>query len=351
VRILGVLVKADSSALITGALVAWVYADSFAGTASEPTGAALIVGIIAVALGFFASLLLHEMGHALASKSLGIEVRGITLFMMGGFTESSREADRPRDDFFVVVMGPIMSLVAAGLSYGVVLLDPPAPLDSVAVFLVWANLLLAVFNLVPGYPLDGGRLLRAILWGISKRPHAATRWAARVGQAFALLVVGYGGWLLATQSGFSGLWEVLLGAYLFRGAHQAHERATLRERFVGRRVRDVMGTAPPFLDPAMTLGDALEQLQERPSLLWPVGDPVVGGLVLESIDAVPDVDWHTTRVADVALATSQVVIAADASLEDALRAMSQAPRGMLLAVDGGTAVGLVTPSLLGVVDE
>ena len=351
-RVLGVPVRVDGSWLLIGGLVAWVYTDFYGGYPGGAQGAGLIVGAALAAAGFFLSLLAHELGHALASRALGIHVFGITLFLMGGVTESAGDGKRPRDDFLVVLFGPLLSLAAAGVFFLLGRLGPPAPADTVAEFLMGANLLLAVFNLVPGYPLDGGRLLRAVLWGITGRPHAATRWAARVGQGFAALVAAYGVWAVVRSGGhFSGLWEVLLGVFLWRGATQAHARAAHRERLGSQRVRDVMGSVPPPLDPALTLADALERMQERPSILWPVGEPgsgtVTGGLTLAQIDAVADVDWHGTTVAAQALALEAVSISVEADLEEALARLAQAPGAMLLVIEDGRAVGLLTPSLLG----
>lgn len=348
-RVLGVPVRVDASWLLIGGLVAWFYADAFTGIPGRPVGAGVWVGAVLAAAGFFLSLLAHELGHALTSRAMGIHVHGITLFLMGGVTESASDGKRPRDDFLIVALGPVLSGVAAAVFYGLAVLSPPAPLDSVCLFLAWANILLAVFNLVPGYPLDGGRLLRAVLWGITGRPHAATRWAARVGQGFAALVIGYGVWALTALGGggFGGLWEIFLGFFLWRGATQAHARAGLREQLQARTAGEVMGSVPPALDPASSLAEALERIQEKPSLLWPVGDPLTGGLTLAQIDAVPDVDWHQVTVASQALPLSVVAVDVSASLDEAVQRMTLAPSPMLLVTDGGRAVGLLTPSLLG----
>ena len=348
-RVLGVPVRVDGSWLLIAGLVAWFYADSFTGMPGEPTGAVAALGSLLAAAGFFVSLLAHELGHALTSRAMGIHVHGITLFLMGGVTESASDGKRPRDDFLIVVLGPVLSAAAGAVFYGLYRLGPPEPLLSVCYFLGVANAALAVFNLVPGYPLDGGRLLRALLWGLTGRPHAATRWAARIGQGFAALVVGYGVWALAVSGGggFGGLWEIFLGYFLWRGATHAHARARLREQLGTRRARDVMGSVPPALDPAATLAQALEHIQDKPSLLWPVGDPVSGGLTLAQIDAVPDVDWDRVTVASQALPLSQVAVDADTPLDEAMPLMAYAPSAMLLVVEDGRAVGLLSPSLLG----
>ncbi|HWH33091.1 MAG TPA: site-2 protease family protein [Egibacteraceae bacterium] len=351
-RVLGVPVRVDGSLLLIAGLVAWFYADVFGGRPGAPAGAALGVGAALAAAGFVLSLLAHELGHAVTSRAMGIPVHGITLFLMGGVTESAEEAKRPRDDFLIVALGPVLSGLAGLLAFAVARLDPPQPLDSVAVFLAWANWVLAVFNLVPGYPLDGGRLLRAVLWGVTGRPHAATRWAARIGQGFAGLLGAYGLWALTQGAGgLGGLWEIFIAVFLWRGAAQSHARAGARERLAAKTVRDVMGSVPPSLDPSWSLAEALERIQEKPSLLWPVGDPVIGGLTLAEVDAVEDLRWHDVTVGDAALRGDSALVAADAGLEEALRRMRDAPHTMLVVVEDGRAVGLLTPSLLGFGDE
>ena len=348
-RVEGVPVRLDRSWLLIAAAVAYIFFGRLQGTLPDATP--LVLGGLAVAgaLLFFASILAHELGHALTSLDRDIPVLGITLFAMGGVTESTQEARRARDEFVIVGIGPFISLVLAGafgLAYTAV--QGIAPLAALAGYLAWANLALAVFNIVPGYPLDGGRLLRSILWGITGKPHKATRWAARVGQAFAGLLVALGLAAFVTQrgGGLDGLWEVLIGAFLFRGASASHKRAALRERLEGRRIADVMGSVPPPLPPQWSLAQALPQVQQRPSLLWPVDDPVRGGVLLEQIDAIPSDRWETTLIEHIAHAADTVTVEIDESLDTAVGRMADAPHNMLIVVSQGRPVGLLTPSLV-----
>lgn len=348
-RVRGVPVRVDVSWLFIAGFVLWLFASEFAGLLGD-LGAATVVGAsVIAALLFFASLLAHELGHALTSLDRDIPVLGITLFLMGGVTESTQEAKTARDEFIIVGVGPFISLVLAaafGLVYAAVSdLRPPA---AVAGYLAWTNLALAVFNVIPGYPLDGGRLLRSVLWAVTKRPHSATRWAARIGQAFAVAVIAFGVWLFARppRGGFDGLWEVLIGFFLYRGATESHRRAQLHEQLAGRRVREAMGSVPDALDPGEALADVVDRVQTRPSLPWPVGIPVSGVLTLEDIDAVASDDWATARVADVARDAERLLIGVDTGMDVALDRMANAPGGMLVVVEAGRPVGLLTPSLV-----
>ncbi|CAN5410821.1 hypothetical protein BH23ACT7_BH23ACT7_01810 [soil metagenome] len=361
-RVRGVPVRVDLSWILIALLVVYVFFDRLSDGLGDLGMGVVLACAAAAALLFFASVLAHELGHALTSLDRNIPVLGITLFLMGGVTESSREARTAKDEFVIVGIGPFISLVLAAV-FGLLATAAQSvrPLGFVFGYLGWTNLALAIFNVLPGYPLDGGRLLRALLWALTGRPHRATRWAARVGQGFAGLLALGGLWgvlggpvpagpaalrfavqLLASN----GLWGLLLGFFLLRGATDSYRRAVVRERLSGRTARQAMGSVPPALDPAMPLSEALLRLQERPSLLWPVGAPVTGVLTLDRIDAVADSDWPSTTVADVAIPADGLTVPGDAGMDIVLEAMAGAPGHMLIVTDGGHAVGLLTASLV-----
>lgn len=347
-RVQGVPVRLDRSWLLIAGYVAFLFYGRLQALLDASPIEAMVLAAICALL-FFASILAHELGHALTSLQRDIPVVAITLFALGGVTESTREASRARDEFVIVGIGPFISLVLAA-AFGLVatVAEPIPAVAAVAGYLGWINLALAIFNIVPGYPLDGGRLLRSVFWGVTKQPHKSTRWAARVGQVFAGLFIAYTlfEYVQGGASGLGGLWNVLIGFFLFRGATTSHKRAQMREQLDRMRVADLMGSVPPALPASLTLREAMEQVQQRPSLLWPVGDPLRGTLLLGSIDAVPDSEWDTTTVADVAIdpATSSVEI--DRPLDDAVGLMAQSPENMLVVTDRGRAVGLLTPSLV-----
>jgi Zn-dependent protease/CBS domain-containing protein len=344
----GVPIRIDASWLIIAGLVTFLFYNRMSFSLPDLSVGTLLLAATAASLLFFVSLLAHELGHAFTSLDRDIPVLGITLFLMGGVTESTREAVRAKDEFVIVGIGPFISLVLAGL-FGLlhIPLQDLQPVASVVGYLAWTNLLLAIFNLVPGYPLDGGRLLRSILWGITKRPHASTRWAARVGQLFALALIGFGVLVFVRQGGgFGGLWEVLIGVFLFKGASDSHKRALFQERLAGRTARTVMGSVPPTLDPSTSIEVAIGEVQRRPSLLWPVGTPLVGVVTLRDFDAVPSPRWSTTTVGEVARDAREILVAPDEPMDRILDRIVDAPDQMLVVVDAGAPVGLITPSLL-----
>lgn len=344
----GVPIRVDVSWFVIAGLVVWMLFTRFTTLLAEQGTAMAVAAAAVAALLFFASLLAHELGHTITSLDRGIPVVGVTLFLLGGVTESTREARSAKDEFVIVGIGPFISLVLGalfGLLHTIVAGQPVV--GAITGYLAWINVMLAVFNLVPGYPLDGGRLLRSVIWAVTGKPHRSTRMAARVGQAFALLLGGYG-ISVFVQSGanFGGIWEILIAVFLYRGAAQSHARARVRERLADRSVRDVMGTVPPALDARLRLSDAVVQLQQRPSLLWPVGSPLTGWVTLERLDDVPRQHWATTMLGDVAHAVDGVTVDADAAMDVALERIAHAPGNMLLVVEAGRPVGLLTPSLV-----
>lgn len=362
-RIRGVPIRLDVSWLLICGLVVYLFVTRFTVMLRPYGPGAVFAAAFAATVLFFASILAHELGHALTSLDRGIPVTGVTLFLLGGVTESSREPARARDEFVIVGAGPFVSLVlAAGFGLLFAIRPDTSPYGVVTGYLAWMNLALAVFNVLPGYPLDGGRLLRALFWGASGRQDAATRWAARVGQAFALSLVlgglngvfgrpvaepdGLAGIVVATLAA-NGLWSVLVGVFLLRGASDAHRRAAARERVDQHTIAELMGTAPPTLPADLTVGQAGPRIASAPSLLFPVGDPMVGGITHGALDAVPLSVRDTTTLGAIALGVEEVTVDVATPLSVAIGMLRETPYRMLIVVEDGQPVGLLTPSLLG----
>lgn len=348
VTVRGVPLRLHASVLVIGALVGWGMLGYFEARVGADVGRAGVLALSAAGVVLFiASILAHELAHTLTSLDRGIGVRGVTLFLLGGVTESTREARRARDEFVIVGSGPLTSLVLGALCG----LGATATSGSAIAFLLgylgWLNVALGVFNLVPGYPLDGGRLLRSILWGVTGRRHLATRWSARVGQAFAVALMAYGLWEFSRSSGgLGGIWYVLIGFFLLRGATDAHRRARVQERFAASTARSVMGSVPPTLPADLPLRVAVERVAERPSLLWPVGDPLVGGLTLARIDDVPAAEWDVVTAGRIAVPAERVSVDVDVPASVVLERLAESPDHMLIVTDQGRPVGLVTASLV-----
>ena len=356
----GVPLRVGPSLLaLIGLFTFWLARDFMARPAfdGEPVGAWTTAA--ATTLLFIACIFAHEVGHAVTSLDRGVEVRSITLFLLGGVTESVGEPRTARDEIVIVGIGPLISLVLAAVFGLVVRILPDfSTFELVAGYLAWLNGAMAVFNLVPGYPLDGGRLLRAVLWLATSSRNGATRMAARVGQLFAgLLLLGavlsVTGvpelpvrplWAAAQVLASFGLWGGLIGIFLLQSSMQAYAAAQHREALARRRVGDLMGAVPPTVPSGARLADIGPRLQQRPSVLWPVGQPLLGGVKLNDLDGVPARDWDRTSVDDVVVA--DVFIDHDTPTDEALDQLLRSRDRMLIVVRDGEPVGLLTTSLL-----
>jgi Zn-dependent protease/CBS domain-containing protein len=335
----------------------WLGRDFSGRAAFDGTVAAWAAALFTSVL-FMACVLAHEVGHAVTSLDRGVPVRRITLFLLGGVTESVGEPETARDEFVIVGIGPLISLLLAALAgLAVVALPGGSAAQLVAGYLGWLNAAMAVFNLVPGYPLDGGRLLRSVLWMATSSRHLATRMAARVGQAFALLLllgavlsvtgvpdVGPRPVQIALQLlGIMGLWGGLIGIFLLRSSLEAHGYARARERLGRTTAGERMGSVPPTVPADLPLSDAVVRMRERPSVLWPVGRPLRGGVGLQDLDAVPRVRWAGTTVGEIA--RPDVCVADDTPMDEALDRLQRADARMLLVVRDHEPVGLLTSDL------
>jgi Zn-dependent protease len=253
-RVRGVEVRLDPSLLLLALLLTWLLTVRF--TPAYGTGTAVVLATVTSLL-FFLSILAHELAHALEALHRDIDVAGITLLLFGGVTEMHSESEHPRDEFVIAAVGPYASLVCAAV-FGLVAAGANAFLPGVlgagvlevARLLAFLNVLLAVFNLVPGAPLDGGRVLRAALWYATKDRRRAVRGAARAGQFFGIVTVGFG--VLEFTRGLElaaigGVWWVIIGVFLFGAARSELRRADLLALYDGRTVSDVLGPGPQVL--------------------------------------------------------------------------------------------------------
>jgi Zn-dependent protease/CBS domain-containing protein len=211
------------------------------------------VAFIATLL-LFVSVLAHEFGHSLVARSQGIPVRGITLFILGGVAQLGREPDTPGREAWMAIAGPLVSAVIGGLTLaGAFLISGPDQLVAVLTYLGFANLTLLVFNLLPGFPLDGGRVLRALLWRITHDLVRATRWAAAIGQVFAAAFIALGVAEILFTGGFGGIWMILVG-WLMIGAARATSRQTqIDHMLTGVPAGRLMTRFDGWLSPYMTL--------------------------------------------------------------------------------------------------
>ena len=254
-RIFGIEIGLHYSWLVIALLIVFSLAGHF--REINPNWGDGVVLMTAVATGvlFFAAIIAHELAHSLVAKLRGLPVKSITLFALGGVSQIEKEAPDAKTEFLVAIVGPLISFLigVALLALSVALGwraegTPSTPLMAMLVWLGYINIVLAVFNLIPGYPLDGGRVLRSIVWWINKDMVRSTKIAARTGQAVALFFIIIGVYRLFSGAGFAGLWIAFIGWFLLDAAGSSYAQVEVSERLRGVRVGDVMARDCPTVD-------------------------------------------------------------------------------------------------------
>jgi Zn-dependent protease len=270
-------------------LVIFLLSGSFRDALHSSDDVAYLTTVVTVLL-FFASLIVHELGHAIAARREGIQVERIELFLFGGTTFMARESRTPGEEFRIAVAGPLGTLLFVAICLGIdialvgthrlvhaALLDGTVQITPVLLALSWLllmNILILAFNLVPAYPLDGGRIARAAIWRITGDKVRGTRTAARIGEGFAFLLGAFGLFLALDGSGFEGVWLILLAFMVWQSAHLALNGTAAASRVQGVRVADIMDHEPIVVRGTSTIEQALHEVFLRYQTDWL---PVIDG--------------------------------------------------------------------------
>ena len=257
-RVRGIPIRLDAGWLVIFGLVTWTLAAGYFPHVLPERSSAMywVSGVIAAAL-LFAALLLHELSHALAALDQGVPVGGITLHVFGGVSQLDAEPPTPRAEALIAVVGPLTSFAIAGLCLAADRLVQSSPtFHALARYLMTINLMVGLFNLVPGFPLDGGRILRAALWWWTGRLRTATRIASGCGSAVALVLIGIGAYRGLGGDIVGGVWLVLIGLFLQQAARASWQLMRVRAQLEPLRVEDVMTRAPLIADVAAPLAEA-----------------------------------------------------------------------------------------------
>lgn len=368
-RIFGIEIHLDWSWFFIFVLITWNLATVFGQAHPEwqitlRWGTALIASLL-----FFASVLAHELAHSIMARAHGIPVRHITLMLFGGVANIQREPPSPRAEFLITIVGPITSillgiffLLMAGIATPPLSLDVVqeptaviAQLDPVTTLLLWLgpiNLLLGLFNLIPGFPLDGGRILRSILWAITDNLQRATRWAAGAGQvvAWLLILAGvsmiFGATLPVFGSGFlNGLWLAFIGWFLNNAAVQSYRQVVIEDILEGVPIAKMMRTDPPTVPADITISTLVhDYIMNRDDHAFPVeaDGQLVGLVTLEDVRTIPREQWDTTYVQEMMTPNERLAtLPTTAEADEALHQLQQYDVRQVPVVENGRLVGLV----------
>ncbi len=314
--------------------------------------AALFTGVL-----FFVSLLLHELAHSLVAQARGLKVRAITLFALGGVSETEGDATDAKTEFWVAIAGPITSLIIGlgclGIALGLGWQRSTEPHTAVAGVLVWLgyiNIALAVFNMIPGFPLDGGRVLRSIVWAITKNGDRSTRIAAGVGQAVAFLFIldGISKWF--SGDSFGGLWIAFIGWFLMDAAKASYAEVGITAALRGMRVSEVMSRDCAIVDRGMSLQEFVDiYLLQTGQRCFAVEDQdrLVGLITPRDVAKIPRDRWDGTTVREAMRPLKELhIITPDTPVLDALKLVAGNDVNQLPVLANGTLQGIVSRSQL-----
>jgi Zn-dependent protease/CBS domain-containing protein len=353
-RIAGIRIGVHWSVLVIFLIIAFGLAAGRFPAAYPQSGPAVHVAAgLVTAVVFFASLLAHEISHAILARRNGLRADDITLWLFGGVARLSGEARDPGAELRIAGVGPLVSLLLGGFFLlTAALLATAGYAGLVLESLTWLggiNIALAVFNAVPAAPLDGGRLLRSLIWWRTGDPLKATVWASRAGQVFGWILIAFGLGTFVTRAGFNGLWLALIGWFLISAATSESQQATVRSQLGRTRVRDLMTPDPMTAPASMTVEDLLasDLIRHRHSTfpLTEDGGPPAGLVTFTQIRSVPPAQRATTRLRDIACPIDEVARAnPDEPAAELLTRLTGCAEGRALVLAGDRLVGIVSPS-------
>jgi Zn-dependent protease/predicted transcriptional regulator len=350
-RLLGFEVKIDASWIILALLVTWTLATGYfpfeqPGLASSTYWWMAVVGAVCL----FASIIAHEFAHSLVARRDGVPMKGITLFIFGGVAEMDREPPSAGAEFRMAIAGPVASIAIGAafyLAYRVgSSLGWPIPATSVLEYLGFINVVLAVFNLLPAFPLDGGRVMRSILWQRRGDLRSATRTAANVGSAFGLGFILLGVFAVLGGAFIGGMWWFLIGMFLRGASRMSYQQVELRRALEGEPVSRFMEENPSAVSPSISLQELIdEHVYRSRHRLYPVvrGDELLGCVDVDDIKNEPKERWEHTTVGEVMHRCSgENTVAPEMDAVEALSLMKRSRKSRLVVAQEGELVGVIT---------
>jgi Zn-dependent protease len=347
-RIGGIEVGIHYTWLFAFALVTWSLASGFF-PANYPGWAPStywLVGMV-TALALFASVLVHELSHSFVALARGHGVHSITLFIFGGVSNLKSEAEDPKDEFLISVVGPLTSFALAAVAWLALQALPQgdSPLRAVLDYLALINVMLGAFNLLPGFPLDGGRVLRSLVWAASGSLRRATEIASYTGQAFGFLLIFWGVSQVLSGNFLGGLWIGFIGWFLNNAAESTRQQQALQEGLRGARVAELMNPEPPTASPTMSVQEFVCDhvvRQGRRALLVVDGGRLLGIVSITDAKELPQAAWPTTLVGGIMTPTPLKTVAPDADVNGALQIMVEGGLNQLPVVRDGQLIGLLS---------
>ena len=343
--IMGIPIRVHFSWLIVFGLITWSLASRFFPEAAPdlPILYYWIKGGLAAVL-LFASVAFHELSHSFVARQYQLSIEGITLFIFGGVAQMKGEPPNPKAEFWIAAAGPFSSLCLSALFF-ILMMNAEGGTRALFSYLAQINFMLGVFNLIPGFPMDGGRILRSAIWGKKKDFFYATQKASTIGRMIALFFIFLGLFSIFTGS-MSGLWLMFIGWFLYTASQASYQQATLQESLSGIKVKDIMVKEIKTLSPSVTLDKAVDDYFLRYGYGgFPVIDDgkFLGFITLKEVKEVPRKDWGGVKVSEVFIRHDKKwEISPDADVMKALELMIKEDKGRIVVMEKDIIIGLIT---------
>lgn len=307
-----------------------------------------ITGVVAALL-LFGSVLVHELAHSLVAQSRGMTVSSITLFVFGGVSNLEDEPEKPKIEFIMSIVGPLSSLALAGIFWGLLQIvgDQQSPVAATFSYLALINALLAGFNLLPGFPLDGGRVLRAILWNRTGNLVKATNIAATVGRFIGWGFIGFGLFQVFAGNFIGGIWFAFIGWFLSSSADAGRREISLRKQLSGVQVKEVMATNAMLISPDTSVAELVSNIfRKQHGRAVPVcqNDQVMGIVTVTDVKELPQEKWEETAVKEIMTSEPLYSVTPDDDLNTALRLITKHDINQVLVLRGDECAGLMSRS-------
>jgi Zn-dependent protease/CBS domain-containing protein len=349
-KLMGFEVGVDLSWIVLAILIAWSLSTGLFPFQYKNLSTATywMMGIVG-AIGLFLSIIAHEFSHSLVARKSGMPMKGITLFIFGGVAQMDEEPPSARDEFWIAVVGPLSSIAIGAVFYGLYRLVPamgwPQAVGGVLAYLAFINGLLAVFNLIPAFPLDGGRILRSILWKAKGNLKWATRIASQIGGGFGIFLIILGVMRFLAGNFIGGMWFFLIGLFIQNAAKMSYQQLVVRKALEGENLRRFMNTDPVTVKPGMSVQELVDDyiLQHHYKMLPVVNShQLLGCVTMKQVKQIPREEWPKKTVSDLAEQCSpENTISPDVDAVEALAQMRRNNTSRAMVVENDRLVGVV----------
>ena len=343
--IMGIPIRVHFSWLIVFGLITWLLSSRYfpAVAPDLPIASYWVKGALAALL-LFASVAFHELAHSYVAQKYRLTIESITLFIFGGVAQLKGDPPHPRAEFWIAIAGPLSSFFLSGV-FLLLSMSVAGGTRALFAYLAQINFIIAVFNLIPGFPMDGGRVLRSAIWGKKKDYFYATQKASSIGRGIALFFIFFGLFSIF-RGGMGGLWLMFIGWFLYSAAQASYQQATLQETLSGIKVKDIMAKDMVTLNPSVSLEEAVD----RYFLKYGYGGfPVMedgkflGIVTLKEVKNVPREDWGRVKVSEAFIAhEKRWEVSSDADVMKALELMIKEDKGRIVVTEKDNIIGLIT---------